>query len=184
MDSFRHTGDVKKTISLAKKALICIEEQPLNSYLLSVSTTFKNNFTKMVEQNKNDGSPVNDGDKSKHKQAKQTSLKNAIRKGAENALGNVDKELEYGESMFSAMAGKTIANALTQQLEESKVRHLRLSALRLKQYLAKRYDKTLSDKIYHIIEQREKNLYNIEIGPYIQVLYDLLLQSCYVEKGL
>ena len=40
-------------------------------------------------------------------------MKVAIQKGAEKALGNVEKELEYGESMFSAMAGKTIANALT-----------------------------------------------------------------------
>ena len=44
MDSFKQTGDVKKTISLAKKALICIEEQPLQTYLMAVSTTFKNRF--------------------------------------------------------------------------------------------------------------------------------------------
>ena len=73
------------------------------------------------------------------------------------------------------MAGKCISNALNQQLEENKVRHLRLSAGRLKFFLSKRYDKVLTDKIYSIIESRQQNLFNLPIETYISVLDDLLL---------
>ena len=70
------------------------------------------------------------------------------------AKQHADDELSQGQSAFTAMAGKCISNALNQQLEENKVRHLRLSAGRLKLFLHKRYDKVLTDKIYHIIESR------------------------------
>ena len=64
----------------------------------------------MVE--KGNDSPDKHDDKKNGKPAKQTSLKTAIAKGAETALGMVEQELENGTSMFSAMAGKAIGNAL------------------------------------------------------------------------
>ena len=56
METFRRTSDVKKTISLARKALFVIDARPLEDYLMHVSTHFKPKFSKMCEKG-NDGSP-------------------------------------------------------------------------------------------------------------------------------
>ena len=86
---------------------------------------------------------------------------------------------EAGPSIFN----KVVSTTLTQQHEENKVRHLRLTGGRLKFYISKRYDKALTEKIYNIVEVRQKNLYNLDFNAYIQLLDDLLLSPCHLEKG-
>ena len=80
MEYFRRTSDVKKTISLARKALFVIDARPLEHYLMHVSTHFKPKFLKMCEKG-NDGSPEKETDKkglNMHKEANKTKLKTAI----------------------------------------------------------------------------------------------------------
>jgi len=79
--------------------------------------------------------------------------------------------------------GKMFSSNLCSQIDENKVRHLRLSGPKLKGYIGKRYDKALTEKIYNIIETRQKNIYNIDFNAYIALLDDLLLSPCHLEKG-
>ena len=138
MEYLKQTGDLQKTLSLARKSLICLEEQRLHNFLMYVSKSFKQKFQMMSESGKQesvaaekvtDAAPnrnnANQGRNDKFESQKFKGhatvcksktvrvLGGKLTCGAEKALHHAEVEKAGGDSLFTAMAGKAVSNTLT-----------------------------------------------------------------------